>query len=144
MSQPGDAGVQKAARGCSGRPSATTSPWDKGSALELAEEQSWETKRAPLQSPPRHSFRFGGGDFLLPPSHLYEEGLNFLKLEHEVVSPDFFRSLLPFMLPQLLEVSEWNEELCRTPCRNGQSLLPVTLEAGCGHAQAPPVWPNSH
>lgn len=55
------------------------------------------------------------GDFLLPPSHSPEEALHFLKLEHEVLSPGFFRRFLPFMLHQLLEAFVWNENIWKKP-----------------------------
>lgn len=44
-----------------------------------------------------------------------EEALQFLKPEHEVVSPGFFRRLLPFMLHELLEAFVWNENIWKKP-----------------------------
>lgn len=80
------------------------------------------------------------GDFLLPPSHVREEALNFLKPEHKVVSPGFFRRLLPFMLHQLLEAFGWKR---RNPFRSTGSLLLIASEAGFSFAQGPPVRLNT-
>lgn len=55
------------------------------------------------------------GDFLLPPWQGPEEALHFLKPEHEVLSPGFFRRVLPFMLHRLLEAFVWNENIWKKP-----------------------------
>lgn len=88
----------------------------KGKALEQTSCSSPVEPRVEHQPPEiLNSLRVPAaqstGDFLLPPSQGPEEALRFLKPKHEVLSPGFFRRLLPFMLHRLLEAFVWNENI---------------------------------